>query len=66
MGGACSRHEREKRCLQGFGGEPDRRRQLGRPRHSWEDSIEMDLHEVGLEAWTGLIWLKTGAGSWLL
>jgi len=27
----------------------------------------MDLQEVGLgRAWTGLIWLRTGTGSWLL
>jgi hypothetical protein len=47
-------------------GKPDRRRQLGRPRYRWEDSIETDLHEVGVGAWTGLIWLRTGTDSWFL
>jgi len=28
-------------------GIPEGRRPLGRPRHRWEDSIKMDLQEVG-------------------
>ena len=28
-------------------GRPDGKRPLGRPRHRWEDSIKMDLKEVG-------------------
>jgi len=28
-------------------GKPERKRPLGRPRHSWEDYIKMDLQEVG-------------------
>jgi hypothetical protein len=31
-------------------GRPEGRRPLGRPRHRWEDSIKMDLQEVG---WVG-------------
>jgi len=45
---------------------PDRRRQLGRPRHRWEDTITMDLQEVGWGTWTALIWLKVGTGGGLL
>jgi hypothetical protein len=26
---------------------PEGKRQLGRPRHRWEDNIKMDLEEVG-------------------
>jgi len=26
---------------------PEGKRQLGRPRHRWEDNIKMDLQEVG-------------------
>jgi len=37
----------EKRCIQGFGGKPEGKRPLGRPRHRWEDNIKMDLQEVG-------------------
>jgi hypothetical protein len=28
-------------------GRPEGRRPLGRPRHTWEDNIKMDLQEVG-------------------
>ena len=33
---------------------PEEKRPLGRPRHIWEDSIKMDLQEVG---WRGLDWI---------
>ena len=32
---------------QGLVGKPEGKRSLGRPRHRWEDNIEMDLQEVG-------------------
>jgi hypothetical protein len=35
-------------------GRPEGRRPLGRPRHRWEDSIKMDLQEVG---WGGIDWI---------
>ncbi|PNF14240.1 hypothetical protein B7P43_G12210 [Cryptotermes secundus] len=35
-------------------GKPDGKRPLGRPRHRWVDSIEMDLTEVG---WDGMDWI---------
>ena len=28
-------------------GKPEGKRPLGRPRHTWEDNIKMDLREVG-------------------
>ena len=31
---------------------------LGRPRRTWEDNINIYLREVGLRAWTRLIWLR--------
>ena len=37
----------EERCIQGFGGEPEGWRLLGKPRHRWKSSIKMDLREVG-------------------
>jgi hypothetical protein len=49
-----------------FMGRPEGRRPLGRPRRRWEDNIKMDLQEVGLGAWTGLIWLRIGTGGGLL
>jgi hypothetical protein len=47
-------------------GRPEVRRPLERPRRRWEDSIKMDLQEVGWGAWTGLIWLRIGTGGGLL
>jgi hypothetical protein len=35
-------------------GKPEGRRPLGRPRHSWEDNIKMDLREIG---WGGMDWI---------
>jgi hypothetical protein len=35
-------------------GRRDGKRPLGRPRHRWEDNIEMDLQEVG---WGGMDWI---------
>jgi hypothetical protein len=32
-------------------GNPEGKRPLGRPRHSWVDSIKMDLREIG---WDGM------------
>jgi hypothetical protein len=36
-------------------GRPEGRRPLERPRHRWEDSIKMDLQEVG---WGGMDWIE--------
>ena len=33
---------------------PERKRQLGRPRHKWEDNIKIDFQEVG---WVGVDWI---------
>jgi hypothetical protein len=33
---------------------PEGKRPLGRPRHSWEDNIKMDLREIG---WNGMDWI---------
>ena len=44
-------------------GKPEEKRPLGRPRRRWEDSIKMDLQEVGGGGWTGSSWLRTGTGG---
>ena len=31
-------------------GRPEEKKLLGRPSHSWEDNIKMDLREVGCDA----------------
>jgi hypothetical protein len=48
VGGACGTHGRGKKSVQGFGGKPEGKRPLGRPRRRWEDGIRMDLREIGL------------------
>jgi hypothetical protein len=39
------------------------KRPLGRPRRRLEDNIKMNLQEVGCRGWTGLRWLRIGAGG---
>ena len=43
----------QKRCIQGFGGEPEGKTLHGRPKHKWKDNIKMGLQEVG---WVGMDW----------
>jgi len=33
------------------------------PSVRWKDNIKIDLQEVGLGAWAGLIWLRIGTGG---
>jgi hypothetical protein len=35
-------------------GKPEGKRQVGRPRRSWEDNITIDLKEIG---WGGMDWI---------
>jgi hypothetical protein len=46
-------------------GKPGGERPLGRPKPRWEYNtrIQMDLHEVGWEAWIGSSWLRMGTGG---
>ena len=45
--------EEEERCVQGFDGEPEGKRPLGRPRRRWEGNINIYFQEVG---W-GMDWM---------
>ena len=47
MGGACSACGGEERCILGFGGKPEGKSPLERPKCRWENNIKMDLQEVG-------------------
>ena len=44
-------------------GKPEGKRQLGRPRHRWEDNIKMDLQEVTCG---GMDWIELAQdrGKW--
>jgi len=46
MGGACRTCCGEERCVKGFGGKPEGKRPLGRPRHRWEDLLRRILEKV--------------------
>jgi len=46
--------------VQGFGGKPEGKRPMGRPRLRWEHNIKMELQEVGCGIWTGWSWLRIG------
>jgi hypothetical protein len=60
---ACGTYRRQERYIQSFGGKPEERRTLGKPRHRWKDYIEIYLEQEDGEAWTGLIWLRIGTGG---
>jgi len=38
-------------------GRPEGKRQLGRPRHRWEDNIKIDLRKIGT---VGANWIRLG------
>jgi hypothetical protein len=42
-------------------GRPESKRPRGRPRHSWENKIKMDLREQGSKRRTGFGWLRIGS-----
>jgi hypothetical protein len=44
-------------------GKPEGKRPLGRPRRRWEDNININLSEIGLEA---VDWIHLGSGGRLL
>jgi hypothetical protein len=52
---SCSAFGVEERSIQGFGGEPEGKRPLRKPRSRWEDNIKMALQEVGCG---GMDWIE--------
>jgi hypothetical protein len=64
MGGACNTNGVKRNAYRLLVGKPEGRRPLGRPRRRWLDNIRMDL--VDGVMWTGLVWLRIGAGGELL
>jgi hypothetical protein len=49
-------------------GNPEGKRQLGRPRRRCVDNNKMGLREIGWDGmdWIGLIWLRIGTSGGLL
>jgi hypothetical protein len=45
-------------------GKPKGKRSLRRPILNWVNNIRVDLGEMGVMVWTGLIWLRIGIIRW--
>jgi len=41
-------------------GKPERKKSLGGPKRRWENNIRVDFQEIGGDAWTEFIFLRTG------
>jgi hypothetical protein len=56
---------RQERCIQGFGGERERKKPFGRPSPEGRIILKWVFKRWGGEAWTELNWLRirTGGGS---
>jgi hypothetical protein len=55
MGGACSTHGRDEKCIQYFGWKTWREETTGRLMRTCETNIRMDLRETG---WKGVDWVR--------
>jgi hypothetical protein len=53
MGGACSRHGKDEKCMKIVVGKPEEKRPLGRPRRRWRDY----RMEVGKVWWECAAWI---------
>jgi hypothetical protein len=49
VGGTCSTHGRDEKCIQYLGWKTEGKRLLGRPKRRWKDNIRVDLKEIGWE-----------------
>ena len=47
MGRSSNTHGGQEMCIKDFGGKPEERRPLERPRRRWVDNIKMELRVVG-------------------
>jgi hypothetical protein len=54
IGGACSTHRRDVKCIQNFYGKPEGKKPRIRPRRRCEDSIRMDVREI---VWEVVKWM---------
>jgi hypothetical protein len=60
MGGVCSTHGGNEKCVKIFVGKPEWKRLLGRPRHRWMDNIKISLSEIGF---VGVDWIHLALDS---
>jgi hypothetical protein len=52
----------ERKLYKVLVGKPERKRPLGRPRHTWEDGIRIDLRETDWEEGCGMDSVDSGQG----
>jgi hypothetical protein len=63
MGKACSTNGERRNVYRLLVGKTERKKPLVKPTFNCIYNIMMDLGEVGWGAWTGLVWLRIGAGG---
>jgi hypothetical protein len=63
MGGTCSAYVGEERRIQGFGGEHEKKRTLGRPGVDGRIILIWVLRKWDVGLWTGSSWLGIGTGD---
>jgi hypothetical protein len=59
VGWTCGTHGGGKCVCRILIGMSDGKRPLGRPRRRWQDNINMDLREIGID---GANWIQLGQG----
>jgi hypothetical protein len=57
---------RKRNVYRVLAGKPEDSRTLGRSRSRWEGNINLDLKQIGWDAWTKLIWLRIRTSGELL
>jgi hypothetical protein len=55
VGRTCGTHGEGIGVYRVLVGRPEGKRSLGRPRRRWEDNIQMDLREIGID---GANWIR--------
>ena len=63
MGGACGTYCGRERCTQGFGGKPEGKRPLRRPRRRWRIILRWIFRKWEGVVGTGWSWLRIGTGG---
>jgi len=60
MGGTCSTHVGDEKCIRNFIRKNLREETTERNRCSWADNVKMDAN-----VWTGFMWLRMGSSGGL-
>jgi len=59
MSGPCSRHGKDGKHVENFGGKTKGKKLLGRPRCRWESKTEMNLRDI---VWEVVDWMYLARG----